>query len=192
MTPSRYRSVRVYVQMRERLLWRVGATDMSSTRGPGTVVPCSQLKLVFFPLIFPVFTFVLISSCFCYFFLSYFYFFMFPVIFSISIFYSFNPMTGKLNTVITCQLGPLFTRGHDDVIKWKHFPRYWPFVRGIHRSPVNSPHKGQWRGALMFSFICVWINAWANNRKAGDLRRYRAHYDVTVMVINYTSNVFRT
>ena len=44
---------------------------------------------------------------------------------------------------------------HDDVIKWKHFPRYWPFVRGIHRSPVNSPHKGQWRGALMFSLICV-------------------------------------
>ena len=39
---------------------------------------------------------------------------------------------------------------HDDVIKWKHFPRYWPFVRGIHRSPVNSPHKGQWRGALLF------------------------------------------
>ena len=26
---------------------------------------------------------------------------------------------------------------HDDAIKWKHFPRYWPFVRGIHRSPVN-------------------------------------------------------
>ena len=39
---------------------------------------------------------------------------------------------------------------HDDVIKWKHFPRYWPFVRGIHRSPVNSHHKGQWRGALDF------------------------------------------
>ena len=32
---------------------------------------------------------------------------------------------------------------HDDVIKWKHFPRYWPFVWGIHRSPVDSPHKGQ-------------------------------------------------
>ena len=32
-------------------------------------------------------------------------------------------------------------RGHDNVIKWKHFPRYWPFVRGIHRSPVISPHK---------------------------------------------------
>ena len=61
---------------------------------------------------------------------------------------------------------------HDDVIKWKHFPRYWPFVRGIHRSPVNSPHKGQWR---------VWINGWVNNGEAGDLRRYRVHYDVTIM-----------
>ena len=44
----------------------------------------------------------------------------------------------------------LVTPFHDDVIKWKYFPRYWPFVRGIYRSPVNSPHKGQWRGALMF------------------------------------------
>ena len=70
---------------------------------------------------------------------------------------------------------------HDDVIKWKHFPRYWPLVRWIHRSLVNSPHKGQWRGALMFSLICVWINGWVNNREAGDLRRYRAHYNVTVM-----------
>ena len=71
---------------------------------------------------------------------------------------------------------------HDDVIKWKHFPRYWPFVRGIHRSPVNSPHKGQWRGSLMFSLICAWINRWVNNGEAGDLRRYRTHYDVIVMV----------
>ena len=39
---------------------------------------------------------------------------------------------------------------HDDVIKWKHFPRYWLFVRGIHRSPVNSPLKGQWRGFDVF------------------------------------------
>ena len=70
---------------------------------------------------------------------------------------------------------------HDDVIKWKHFPRYWPFVRGIHRSPVNSPHKGQWRGALMFTLICVWINGYVNNREAGDLKRYCAHFDATVM-----------
>ena len=71
---------------------------------------------------------------------------------------------------------------HDDVIKWKHFPRYWSFVRGIHRSPVNSPHKGQWRGALMFTLICVWINGCVNNGEAGDLRRYCAHYGVTVML----------
>ena len=74
---------------------------------------------------------------------------------------------------------------HDDVIKWKHFPRNWPFVRGIHRSPVNSPHKGQWRGALMFSLIYVWINDWVNNREAGDLRRYRVQYDVIVMISTY-------
>ena len=71
---------------------------------------------------------------------------------------------------------------HDDIIKWKHFPRYWPFVRGIHRSPVNFPHKGQWRGALMFSLICTWINDWVNNREAGDLSRYQGHYDVIVMI----------
>ena len=73
------------------------------------------------------------------------------------------------------------TTNHVDVIKWKHFPRYWPFVRGFHRSPVISPQKGQWRGALVFSSICVWIKGSENNREAGDLRRHRDHYDVTVM-----------
>ena len=75
----------------------------------------------------------------------------------------------------------MWDQQHDDVIKWKHFPRYWPFVRGIHMSPVNSPHRGQWRRALMFSLICAWINGWKNNRKGGYLRRHSAHYDVTVM-----------
>ena len=70
---------------------------------------------------------------------------------------------------------------HDDVIKWKHFLCYWRFVRGIHRSPVNSLHKGQWRWALMFSLICAWMNAWVNNHEAGDLRCHCTHYDVTVM-----------
>ena len=73
---------------------------------------------------------------------------------------------------------------HDDVIKWKHFPRYWPFVRGIHWSPVNSPHKGQWCEALKFSLICAWINGWVNNSEAGDLKRHRAHYDVILMSRN--------
>ena len=72
---------------------------------------------------------------------------------------------------------------HDDVIKWKHFPRNWPFVWGIHRSPVNSPHKGQWRGALMFSLICVWINLlgkksrdWWFDTPAWSLWRHRNAY----------------
>ena len=73
---------------------------------------------------------------------------------------------------------------HDDVIKWKHFPRNWPFVREIHRSPVNFPHKGQWRGALMFSLMYAWINDWVNNREAGDLRLQHGHYDVIVMSTN--------
>ena len=76
---------------------------------------------------------------------------------------------------------PLWPWIHDDIIKWKHFPRYWPFVRGINISPVNSPHKGQWRGALIFSLICAWINGWVNSRKAGDLKRHRAHHDFTLM-----------
>ena len=63
----------------------------------------------------------------------------------------------------------------------EHLLRYWPFMRGIHRWQVNSPHEGQWRGALMFSLICGWINGWVNNRAAGDLRRRRAHYDIIVM-----------
>ena len=71
---------------------------------------------------------------------------------------------------------------HGDVIKWKHFPRYWPFVRGFHRSSVDSPYKDQYRGAMICSLICALINGWANDRDACDLRRHRAHYDVTVML----------
>ena len=52
---------------------------------------------------------------------------------------------------------------------------------GEFTGPGEFPHKGQWRGTLMFSLICVWINGWVNNREAGDLRRHRGHYDVNVM-----------
>ena len=50
---------------------------------------------------------------------------------------------------------------------------------------AENPHKGLWRGALIFSLKCVWINSWVNNRGAGDLRRHRAHYDVSVMIFHY-------
>ena len=46
----------------------------------------------------------------------------------------------------------------------------------------NSPHKGQWHGALIFSLICAWINDWVSNGEAGDFIRYRIHYDVTLMI----------
>ena len=77
--------------------------------------------------------------------------------------------TGQTNTSMTMSSNGNF------------FPCYWPFVRGIHRSPVNSPHKGQWCGALMFTLICARINGWVNNRDAGDLRCHHAHCDVIVM-----------
>ena len=51
--------------------------------------------------------------------------------------------------------------------------------------PVNSPNKGQWRGALMFSFISAWIHGWVSNREAGDLRHRRAHYDAIAMPMNF-------
>ena len=74
---------------------------------------------------------------------------------------------------------------HDDVIKWKHLPRYRPFVWGIHRSPVNSQHKSQWHRALMFSLIWNWINRRVNNCEAGDLRRHRIYYDISVMYVQF-------
>ena len=80
---------------------------------------------------------------------------------------AYNVFTNTLMAPVMCNEGnaypdinlkmwyDLFQTQHhrDDVIKWKHCPRHWPFVRGIHRWAVDSPHKGQWRGALMFCFI---------------------------------------
>ena len=68
---------------------------------------------------------------------------------------------------------------HDDVISI--FRGSWPFVRGTHRSPVDSLNNCQWSGALMFSSICAWTKRWANNRVASGLRRHRAHDEVPVM-----------
>ena len=84
-----------------------------------------------------------------------------------------------IQTWVTVRECPIWVK-HDDVIRWKHFPRYWPFVGGIHWSLVNSPHKDQGVGALMFSLICSWTNGWVNNRDAGDVRRHCAYYGVTV------------
>ena len=80
---------------------------------------------------------------------------------------------------------------HDGVIKRKHFPRYWPFVREFTgNSPV--PAQRPVTRSLMFSLICVWINGWVNNRGTGDLRRYRAFYDVTVMTQDLRRHSYNT
>ena len=72
---------------------------------------------------------------------------------------------------------------------WRHqmesFIALLALCEGNSPVTVDSPHKGQWRGALMFSLICAWINAWVNNRVAGDSRRHSAYYDVTVMVMAF-------
>ena len=95
-----------------------------------------------------------------------------------------------LQTNITLCILSIWYFIHDDVVKWKHFPGYCPFVRGIHRSPVNSPHKSQWRGVSMFSLICAWINGWVNNREAGDLRHHHAYFDIAIMIC-YFFDIFR-
>ena len=80
----------------------------------------------------------------------------------------------------------LATQGNRASAWWRHqmenFSALLALCAGNSPVPVNSPHKGQWRGALMFSLIYAWINDWVNNREAGDLRRQRGHYDVIVMV----------
>ena len=94
--------------------------------------------------------------------------------------------------------------GHDfycHIMWWRHqmetFSALLAFVRRIDRSPVNSPHKGQWRGKCfrlmtsswhMHKTICARINAWVNNRKAGDFTRHRAHYYV-IFICNLTAVV---
>ena len=87
-------------------------------------------------------------------------------------------------------LGPDQTRSHCPnqsgwIPWWRHqmetFSALLAICAGNSPVTVNSSHKGQWRGALMFSLKCAWINGWVNNREAGDLRGHPTHYDVTVM-----------
>ena len=68
---------------------------------------------------------------------------------------------------------------HDDVIELKHFSCYWPFVRGIHRSPVDFPHKEQVTQSFdvfwVFFLVYAWTNGWTNSGISSDLIRYAGH-----------------
>ena len=78
--------------------------------------------------------------------------------------------TKMQDTIMSSQNHNVFvrhlSRHQDDVIKWTYFPRCWPFMGGIHRSLVDCPHKGQWRGALIFPLINIhsWEATWSPNR----------------------------
>ena len=86
------------------------------------------------------------------------------------------PMAIQFGVVHTCINRPMMTSPNENISALLAL-----CVRGIHRSPVDSPHKGHWHGALMFSLICAWTNGWANNWDSGDLWRHHAHYYVIVM-----------
>ena len=66
--------------------------------------------------------------------------------------------------------------------RWRHQMETFSALLALFAG--NSPHKGQWRVALMFSLICTWTHGWVNNRDSGELRCHCAHYDVTVMGIS--------
>ena len=86
---------------------------------------------------------------------------------------------------MTVCIGQLHPHSHRTGSWWRHqmktFSALLALGAGNSPVPVNSLHKGRWRGALMFSLICARINGWVNNRGADDLRRCRADYDAIVM-----------
>ena len=79
---------------------------------------------------------------------------------------------------------------------WRHqmetFSALLALCEGNHRSPVDSPHKGPWLRSLMFPFTCGWTNGFENNRDAGDLKRHRTHFDVTVTCTNVCGRLCRS
>ena len=86
-------------------------------------------------------------------------------------------MTGQIHTRTSAiTVLPLSWRKCTNSSWWRHQMETFSALLAIcaGKNPVNSPHKGQWRGVLMFSLICIWINGWVNNGEAGDLRRYHA------------------
>ena len=97
-------------------------------------------------------------------------------------------LLGKVKLMNVVERKPSWDRS-----RWRHQVETFSALLAIcvGNSPVyvNFPHNGQWRGALMFSLICARINSWVNNRKAGDLRRHRGHYDVIVICI-YQRHVY--
>ena len=69
---------------------------------------------------------------------------------------------------------------HYGLIKWRHFPHYWPFwgeSTGHRWIPLTKTSDAE---LWCFNFICAWTNGWGNNLDAGDLKRYHTHYECKV------------
>ena len=68
---------------------------------------------------------------------------------------------------------------------WRHqmeiFSALLAICAGNSPVPGDFPHKGQLRGALMFSLICVWINGWVNPYFPLPKRRRRWQYEKTLL-----------
>ena len=97
---------------------------------------------------------------------------------------SWNPNTPSA-TASTTSIAIYLTQHpqrHEAVIRWEHFPHYWPFVGVMHRSPVISPQWSPVTRRFDVFLICARINVWVNIREARDLRSHRTHRDVIVMV----------
>ena len=102
------------------------------------------------------------------------------------IIWAWQHLQGESTGWLQCLRNYTGTSAFTDVSSWwRHqmetFSALLALCAGNSTVLVNSPHKGQWRRALMFSLRCAWINDWVNNREAGDLRCHRGHYDVIVM-----------
>ena len=95
--------------------------------------------------------------------------------------YLYSLSLGLSNSNLNCSEATQKYTCHDDVIKWKHFPRYWPFLQGIHLPSVNSLHRGQWRGALMFSLICALNKRLSKQSLGWWFETQSAHFAVIVM-----------
>ena len=93
-------------------------------------------------------------------------------------------MTLECMSLLTCSVFDWFceiTYNGTPCPWWRHQTETFSVLLAICAGKVNSPHKSQWRVALMFSLICARINGWVNNGEAGDLRRHHAYHGVTVM-----------
>ena len=98
------------------------------------------------------------------------------------LFYTMGKYTNPCGMIVTT--APVF-RCSNVIAWWRNqmetFSALLALCEGFHRSPLDSPDKGQWRRVLMYSLNCAWTNGSAYYRDAYDLRRHRNHHDVIVM-----------